>query len=90
MERFERVTAMKVMQLRSQETLSGKKEFIVTACTAVFGEDISTKGKVCMCVWVGRRNQLMACLHWCFKLDPIWIESSSILSALNPGHVEVV
>ena len=69
MERFERVTAMKVMQLRSQETLSGRKEFIVTACTAMFGEDISTKGKVCLCVPVHHQLHVIAHVHWCFNLD---------------------
>ena len=46
MDSFDRVTAMQVMQLRSQETLSGRKEFIVVGTTATYGEDISTKGRV--------------------------------------------
>ena len=46
MDSFDRVTAMKVMQLRSQETLSGRKEFIVVGTTATYGEDIGTKGRV--------------------------------------------
>ena len=37
---------MKVMQLRSQETMSGKKEFIVMGATSVCGEDSQCKGRV--------------------------------------------
>ena len=40
------MTAMKVMQLRSQETVSGRKEFIVVGATSVAGEDAQCKGKV--------------------------------------------
>ena len=46
LERYDRVTAMKVMQLRSQETVSGRKEFIVVGATSVTGEDAQCKGKV--------------------------------------------
>lgn len=46
MEPHDHVTAMKVMRLRSQETLSGRKEFIVVGTTATFGEEINAKGKV--------------------------------------------
>ena len=59
MDSFDRVTAMKVMQLRSQETLSGRKEFIVVGTTATYGEDIGTKGRV-------RDQQL-------FRLDDIFL-----------------
>lgn len=37
---------MKVMKLRSQETVTGKKEFIVMGTTYVCGEGIQCKGKV--------------------------------------------
>ena len=47
MEAHYQVTDMKVMRLRSQETLSGRKEFIVVGTMATFGEEVSTKGKVC-------------------------------------------
>ena len=40
------VTDMKVMRLRSQETLSGRKEYIVVGTMATFGEELSAKGKV--------------------------------------------
>ena len=46
MDPFHHVTSMKVMRLRSQETLSGRKEFIVVATTATFGEELNAKGKV--------------------------------------------
>ena len=37
---------MKVMRLRSQETASGLKEYIVVGVASVCGEDYSCKGKV--------------------------------------------
>jgi cleavage and polyadenylation specificity factor subunit 1 len=37
---------MKVMRLRSQETLSGRKEFIVVGATVVIGEEVNAKGKL--------------------------------------------
>ena len=40
---------MKVMKLRSQETVTGKKEFIVVGSTFVCGEGVQCKGKVCVC-----------------------------------------
>ena len=40
------MTSMKVMNLRSQETMSGRKEFIVVGATAICGEDVYSKGKV--------------------------------------------
>lgn len=46
MDRFERVVSMKVMKLRSQETMTGRKEFIVMGTTSVCGESIQCKGKV--------------------------------------------
>ena len=46
MEPFCHVTSMKVMSLRSQETLSGRKEFIVLGTTTIHGEDMNTKGRV--------------------------------------------
>lgn len=46
MTRFDRVVSMKVMQLRSQETASGRKEYIVIGTTSVCGEEVQCKGKV--------------------------------------------
>lgn len=46
LERFERVVSMKVMKLRSQETMTGRKEFIVMGTTFVCGESVQCKGKV--------------------------------------------
>ena len=43
---------MKVMRLRSQETVSGRKEYIVLGATSVAGEDIQCKGKVGVVMWV--------------------------------------
>ena len=37
---------MKVMQLRSQETASGRKEYIVIGTTSVCGEEVQCKGRV--------------------------------------------
>jgi len=34
------------MRLRSQETLSGRKEYIVVGSTVVTGEEFQSKGKV--------------------------------------------
>ena len=48
--RFDRVVSMKVMQLRSQETASGRKEYIVMGTTSVSGEEMQCKGKVCCIV----------------------------------------
>lgn len=47
MSRFDRVVSMKVMQLRSQETASGRKEYIVIGTTSVCGEEVQCKGRVC-------------------------------------------
>ena len=47
LDRFERVVCMKVIKLRSQETMTGRKEFIVIGSTSVCGEDTQCKGKVC-------------------------------------------
>lgn len=46
MERFERVVSMKVLKLRSQETVTGKKEFVLVGTSFVCGEGIQCKGKV--------------------------------------------
>ena len=42
----EHVTAMKVMLLRSLETMSGRKEYIVMGTTYICSEDTSNVGKV--------------------------------------------
>ena len=47
MSRFDRVVSMKVMQLRSQETASGRKDYIVIGTTSVGGEEVQCKGRVC-------------------------------------------
>lgn len=46
LEHLDRVTSMKVLRLRSQETLSGRKEFIVVGATTVCGEDVTCRGKI--------------------------------------------
>ena len=46
MDSYERVVSCKVMRLRSQETLSGRKEYIVVGSTIVTGEEFQCKGKV--------------------------------------------
>ena len=46
MDRFEHVVSMKVLALRSQETMAGRKEYIVVGTTTVCGEDVQCKGKV--------------------------------------------
>ena len=46
MDMYHHVTSMKVMSLRSQETLSGRKEFIVVSSMVPHGEDFSAKGNV--------------------------------------------
>ena len=46
MDRYERVVTCKVMRLRSQETLSGRKEYIVVGTTIITGEEFQCKGKV--------------------------------------------
>ena len=40
------MTVMKVMLLRSQETMSGRKEYVVVGATSVCGEDTPSIGKV--------------------------------------------
>ena len=42
----EHVTVMKVMLLRSQETMSGRKEYIVMGTTKVCSEESTSLGKV--------------------------------------------
>ena len=46
MDSYERVVSCQVMRLRSQETLSGRKEYIVVGSTIVTGEEFQCKGKV--------------------------------------------
>jgi cleavage and polyadenylation specificity factor subunit 1 len=46
LDEYHHVTSMKVMRLRSQETLSGRKEFIVVGATVVIGEEVNAKGKL--------------------------------------------
>ena len=43
---FEHVTCMKVVSLRSAETVSGKKHFIVLSTCDTKTEEVSSKGKV--------------------------------------------
>jgi cleavage and polyadenylation specificity factor subunit 1 len=44
---YERVTTMKNIILKSEETVSGMKGFIVLGTTYVYGEDLPCKGRVC-------------------------------------------
>ncbi len=46
MDALQHVTAMKIMSLRSQETLNGRKEFIVISTITTHGEDLNSKGNV--------------------------------------------
>jgi len=43
---FEHVVTMKVMNLRSQETIAGRKPFIVIGTSTVHGEELFSRGKV--------------------------------------------
>lgn len=49
LEQFERVVSMKVMKLRSQETMTGRKEYVVMGTTYVCGEAVQCLGKVIRC-----------------------------------------
>ena len=46
LEPYEHVTDMKVMLLRSLETMSGRKEYIVMGTSTVCSEEVGSKGKV--------------------------------------------
>ena len=66
---FEHVTCMKVVSLRSAETVSGKKHFIVLSTCDTKTEEVSSKGKVGG--EVGRKGHPVAlamlqccCLNW--------------------------
>ena len=48
---FEHVTCMKVGSLRSSETVSGRKNFIMVGTCDVRTEEVSSKGKVRLCVF---------------------------------------
>ena len=63
LEHLDRVTSMKVLRLRSQETLSGRKEYIVVGATTVCGEDVTCRGKVGVvsCCSCGERWWLSTC-----------------------------
>ena len=63
MDRFEHVVSMKVLALRSQETMSGRKEFIVIGSTTVCGEDIQCKGKVRRAPHTHTRTHTHAHMH---------------------------
>ena len=43
---FEHVTCMEVVSLRSAETVSGKKHFVVVSTCDMKTEEVSSKGKV--------------------------------------------
>lgn len=45
-EEFEHVVTMKVMNLRSQETVTGRKAFIVIGSSTAHGEELVSRGKV--------------------------------------------
>ena len=45
-EEFEHVVTMKVMNLRSQETITGRKQFIVVGSSTAHGEELVSKGRV--------------------------------------------
>ena len=74
MERFDRVTTMKVMSLRSQETMSGRKEFIVVGATSVCGEDFVCKGRVCLWCWWEEFGSCGRSLLWIGGDYYVWIE----------------
>lgn len=65
-DQFERVVDMKVLKLRSQETVTGKKEFIVMGTTSVCGEGVQCKGRVShthWCVVVPHPYPLQGCIQ---------------------------
>ena len=53
LDRNHHVTVMKVMLLRSQETMSGRKEYIVLGTTFVCSEDAASIGKVDSYIVIG-------------------------------------
>ena len=88
MDTYYHVTAMKVMRLRSQETLSGRKEFIVVGATAVVGEEVNAKGKVC--VFYGSDMNYSKYLHvafWHYKQD---YNTHLVLDYINVNYYRVI
>ena len=43
---WEHATALKTLRLHSEETISGRKGFLVVATTSVFGEEVTSRGRV--------------------------------------------
>ena len=72
LEATEHVTTMKVMLLRSQETMSGRKEYIVMGTTYICSEDSISTGKVYIFGILRTTNfstptfhvYLMLCIRW--------------------------
>ena len=52
-EEFEHVSSMKTLNLKSQETHSGYKTFLVVGTLYNFGEDVTSKGRVSFDVLIG-------------------------------------
>ena len=52
LEDYERATTMKNIILKSEETVSGMKGFIVLGTTYVYGEDLPCKGRVSHSSWI--------------------------------------
>ena len=46
---WERLTTLKTVRLRSEQTISRRKSFIAIATTFAFGEEVSARGRVCHC-----------------------------------------
>eukprot|EP00118_Oscarella_pearsei_P015222 m.136215 g.136215 ORF g.136215 m.136215 type:complete len:1413 (+) comp38172_c1_seq126:32-4270(+) len=43
---WEHVTALKTLRLHSEETISGRKGFLVMSTTSVFGEEVTSRGRI--------------------------------------------
>ncbi len=75
LDRYERIVTCKVMRLRSQETLSGRKDYVVVGSTIITGEEFQCKGKVNEYMgrglywrgrglyWRGGASQWLACVR---------------------------
>ena len=65
---FEHVTCMRVASLRSADTVSGKKDYIIVSTCDVRTEEVSSKGKVSFVHYTPQPASISTCVLYCGPL----------------------